>query len=745
MPFLKQLNPAQRAAVKAIDGPVMIIAGAGSGKTRVLTYRIAYLLQCGVPPQNILALTFTNKAANEMKERIISLVGDDAQKLWMGTFHSVFARLLRVDGKHLGFTSAFTIYDTDDSQTLIRSILQDQGLNAQQIAPAAVRSRISAAKNQMHSPESYNQQAVDFFEQKVSSVFFEYQKRLRSNNAMDFDDLILHPIILFEQEQDVLKKYQKRFKFILVDEYQDTNRAQYKVLNLLASSHRNICVVGDDAQSIYAFRGADIRNILEFEKDYKECHVFRLEQNYRSTKKILLGADSIIKNNIKQIPKTLWTDNKDGELITVIECYDEREEGMKIIHAMQEESRKQKLQLKDFAVLYRTNAQSRAIEDTMRRSGIPYLIIGGIAFYRRKEIKDILAYIRLIVNPLDNESLVRIINVPSRGIGDTSIARLKTFAEENQISLIDAIKRVRDIETLSVPFKIKIESFSNFIRKYIGLRDKISAGELVRSLVDELEIVSMYKKEETPEAISRIENIQELLSAISEFQSHNKENNLEAFLAEVSLIADVDSYDTERNAVTLMTLHSAKGLEFPVVFIAGMEEGLFPSSQARENNEIEEERRLCYVGMTRAMKKLFLLYTHQRMLFGEWQKQIPSRFLEEIDPQVVKSETTRRKRANGQSNHVRAGNSPQSAFGESRTSHREKRSSPQFNEYSQIAEDSYSQIAQIKKGTKVLHTTFGPGVVLSLSGNGEMKKAEVKFDSVGRKTLVLKYADLKIL
>ncbi len=724
--FLKQLNPVQRDAVKAIDGPVMVLAGAGSGKTRVLTYRIAYLLECGVPPHNILALTFTNKAAKEMRERVCALVGAQADRMWMGTFHSLFARLLRADAERIGFRSNYTIYDTDDSQALIKSILVERGQNPQQVAPAAVRGRISAAKNQMHTPESYARAAVDFFEQTVAGVFAEYQSRLRRNNAMDFDDLILHPITLLEGHQDVLKKYQKRFKFLLVDEYQDTNRAQYSLLRLLAGAHRNICVVGDDAQSIYAFRGADIRNIFDFEKDYAECRIFRLEQNYRSTKRILAGADAVIRQNAKRLEKTLWTDNEEGEPITIVECFDEREEAARILHAMQEESRRMKLQLREFAVLYRTNAQSRAIEDAFRRGGIPYTIVGGVAFYRRKEIKDILAYLRLVVNPHDDESFLRVINVPARGIGETSIQRLKAFAQEHALTVQDAAARVAEIETISPPFRLKIQAFVQFVQKYRGLQDQMSAGELVRSLVDELELIPLYKKEETPEAQARIENIMELLSAITEFQPADGAATLEAFLAEASLVSDVDRYDTERNAVTLMTLHAAKGLEFPVVFIAGMEEGLFPSAQSRERNEIEEERRLCYVGMTRAMRKLYMTHATQRLLFGEWQVQAASRFLEEIDPRVVRCESTRKKKSEPRS--------------------RPSRPAPRAQaEYSQVVEESYSQIEEIRKGSTVLHAAFGRGVVLTISGDGEMRRAEVRFETVGRKTLVLKFAGLQIL
>ncbi len=738
MSFLSRLNPEQKAAVKTIEGPVMIVAGAGSGKTRVLTYRIAYLLQCGVPATNILALTFTNKAAREMRERIEQVVpGDEARRLWMGTFHATFARLLRRDAERLGFHRNFSIYDTEDSQALVKTIMGDLGINAQQVAPAAIRHAISNAKNRMISPENFHNTAKELFERRVGEVFIEYAKRLRSANAMDFDDLILHPIALFDKHPDVLERYQSLFRFILIDEYQDTNQAQFQIVRRLAAAHRNICVVGDDAQSIYGFRGADIRNILEFERQFNNTQVFRLEQNYRSTKSILQGADSVIKHNSKQIAKTLWTDNDAGDPITVLETTDEAEEAMKIVMAMQEEGRKRKLQLNDFAVLYRTNAQSRAVEDAFRRSGIPYTIVGGVEFYRRKEIKDLLAYLRLVVNPDDDEALLRVINVPTRGIGDTSIGRLRSYASDEGVTLFEASINAALVPSLTSAAVKRIQEFVRLIQKYASLRREISAGELLGSLVDELGIIPALKQEGTMEARARIENVQELLSALSEFVGEDGSATLESFLEQASLVADVDSYDGGRNAVTLMTLHSAKGLEFPVVFLVGMEEGLFPSSMAIERDQVEEERRLCYVGMTRAMQKLYMTHARTRVRWGERNEQMPSRFLDEIDPTVVLRENSRR-RAPAPSSRSERSSSPHSG-------QRSTRPSRQHSEYSQdAAPEHYSQLdVDLSPGRIVLHATFGRGKIIGLEGRGDSAKAIVLFDSVGRKTLVLKYAGLK--
>jgi len=735
MKLLKDLNPIQREAVQTTEGPVMIVAGAGSGKTRVLTYRIAHLLDTGVPAANILALTFTNKAAREMRERVEQLVpGEESRRLWMGTFHATFARLLRRDAEKIGYHKNFSIYDTEDTQNLVKSILQDAGINTQQIPPSAVRHAISHAKNRMTNPDAMAEAARDVFERRTADVYREYEKRLRASNSMDFDDLILQPIRLFDENPELLSHYQRQFRFILIDEYQDTNQAQYQVVRRLADSHRNICVVGDDAQSIYAFRGADIRNILEFERHFAGSRVFRLEQNYRSTKRILLGAGALIKHNERQIPKTLWTENAEGDPITVVETSDEAEEGRKIVTLMQEEGRKRKLQLKDFTVLYRTNAQSRAIEDALRRNGIPYSIIGGVEFYRRKEIKDVLAYLRLIANPDDDSALLRIINYPARGIGAGTLGKLRAWAAEQGVTMLVAAMNASEAPGLGAAAMRSLNAFVQLITKYASLRAQISAAELAASLVDELGLVAEFKREGTPESRSRLENVQELLSAIAEFQPGSGNGTLDAFLAEASLVSDVDALDPGRNTVTLMTLHAAKGLEFPVVFLVGMEEGLFPSSQSIERDEVEEERRLCYVGMTRAMQKLYLTYARSRLRWGERLQQMPSRFLGEVDQEAVQRETTKRKPFSETRSrpHPRGGGaSPHAA---------------NASEYDQETPDSWSQVEDgLRKGARVVHPTFGRGAVVDLQGAGDTARAVVLFESVGRKTLVLKYAALELL
>jgi DNA helicase II / ATP-dependent DNA helicase PcrA len=750
MSFLSQLNPVQRDAVRTVEGPVMIVAGAGSGKTRVLTYRVAYLLQCGVPPWNILALTFTNKAAREMRERIAQIVPDAAPQIWMGTFHATFARLLRRDAERIGFSRAFSIYDTDDAQHLIRQVMGDLGISAQQMTPASVRHAISAAKNRMMSLADFSNAAIDPVGRRVARVWEGYQRRLREANAMDFDDLLLHPITLFEAHPDVLERYRQQFRFVLVDEYQDTNQAQFQIVRRLAAEHRNLCVVGDDAQSIYAFRGADIRNILDFERHFADARIFRLEQNYRSTKMILQAADSVIKRNQAQIPKTLWTENAAGDPVTIIECADESDEAARIVHALAEEGRRRKLQLSDIAILYRTNAQSRAIEDALRRLGIPYAIVGGVEFYRRREIKDVLAYLRLIINPTDDEAFLRVVNTPARGIGDTTIARLRSLAADRNVTLLEA-GADPPVDVLGSGPARRVGDFTRMIRRYAGLRSEMSSGELAGSLVNETGMLASLKEEGTADAQNRLENVQELLSAIAEYRPEDGQDTLEAFLSEAALVADVDGLDQTRNAVTLMTLHAAKGLEFPVVFLSGMEEGLFPSSQAMERDEVEEERRLCYVGMTRAMQKLTLTYAHSRMRWGERLEQLPSRFLAEIDEATVQHEGARRRAAahtrvatgssTARSAQPRAG---QVASSKRRDLGRGSTGSTR-SEYSQLQDESYSQIeSAFIAGARVTHETFGRGKILGLQGSGDATRAVILFDSVGRKTLILKFAGLTL-
>ncbi|MBM4168170.1 MAG: DNA helicase [Ignavibacteria bacterium] len=741
MSYLQELNPVQRKAVEAVNGPVMIVAGAGSGKTRVLTYRVAHLISSRVPPYDILALTFTNKAANEMRERIAHLVGGQARDIWMGTFHSTFARILRREAETIGYTRTFTIYDSEDSLNVIRQCMADLGLSLQQYKPHAFRALISKAKNNLVHPDEYQRTASDYISEKVGQVFEQYVRRMRLNNSMDFDDLLIKPIELFEKKKSVLEKYKYRFKFVLIDEFQDTNRAQYVVTKMLTERYKNICVVGDDAQSIYAFRGADIRNILDFAKDYPECATFRLEQNYRSTKSILHAAGRLIEHNNHQIPKALWTENAQGDPITVVSCADDRDEGLQVVRNVKEEIQRRKLALRDFAVLYRTNAQSRAIEDEFRREGIPYVIVGGVRFYERKEIKDVLAYLRLLTNERDDESFRRVINYPSRGLGGVSLDHLQEYAASHTISLAEAAGDYGKIAGLTDRARVAISGFIQFIEKYRLLAEKMSMSELARSLVDELGILRSYKEEGTPEAMARWENVQELLSAISEFSDTREDASMAQFLEEVSLISDVDSWEGTKNAVTLMTLHSSKGLEFPVVFITGLEENLLPfSSGTLEQSELEEERRLFYVGITRAQQKLYLLHTRTRYRFGDLSFPVVSQFVSELGDEACEMRSSQSltrasafsKGLQGAAVH-RARKSPKHRADES-AYHRDEM--PDYESESQLE-------MEIKRGTIVIHETFGRGKVLDVSGRGESQKASVQFDEFGVKNLVLKFARLR--
>ncbi|HXX63763.1 MAG TPA: UvrD-helicase domain-containing protein [Bacteroidota bacterium] len=741
MSLLDDLNPVQRDAVKSVDGPVLIVAGAGSGKTRVLTYRAAHLVDLGVRPESILALTFTNKAADEMKGRIIGLVGEESRSIWMGTFHSIFARILRFEAERVGYQRNYTIYDSDESLSLIRTIASSLGIPAQQFTPNAIRSRISMAKNSMVSPKAYRESGGDPMTEHTALVYEEYERRLKKSNAMDFDDLLLKPLELFTRHPEVLERYHYRFKYIMVDEYQDTNRVQYRLIGELAKKHRNVCVVGDDAQSIYAFRGADIRNILDFEKDYPDCKIFRLEENYRSTKTILAAAGSIIRHNVEQIPKNLWTENEGGELVTVQTCADDREEGYTVVSCVQSETLRKKLDLKDFAVLYRTNAQSRSIEDALRRTGIPYTIVGGVAFYKRKEIKDILAYLGIISNPQDSESVLRVINVPARGIGDTTIARIRSAADHERTTLFRALKSPR-LEGVIADRTLKaVRAFHALVEKYIGLKDEMSVGELARALVDEIGIAQQLKEENTTDSLNRRDNILELVSALSEFSDRDSGGKLEDFLSEVSLVSDVDTTDFTRNAVTLMTLHAAKGLEFPVVFITGLEEGLFPLGGAgNDRSEMEEERRLMYVGVTRAKQKLYLSWAMSRYKYGELTSSSRSRFLDEIDEALIQrqgspqSQSRPYRRAAPEASLRAPVHSPKTHADDS-----DKYFSDVTPQYENESQESF----HASVGSRVVHETFGVGRVLAVDGRGENARAIVDFESVGRKHLMLKFANLR--
>ena len=725
MKLLNELNAAQVQAVEYNSGPHMIVAGAGSGKTRVLTYKIAYIIDKeGYLPESILALTFTNKAAGEMKERIIKLVGKKSEKIWMGTFHSIFARILRIEASKLNYESNFSIYDREDSVSLVSNILQEMNISIESLNANSIQHKISNFKNQMILPDEYSKHiASSMLEKRVAEIYTEYNKRLRENNAMDFDDLLLKPIELFNTNPRVVQKYRKQFDYVLVDEYQDTNKAQHEILKILATGRTKLCVVGDDAQSIYGWRGADLRNMLEFQKDFAKAKIFRLEQNYRSTKTILAAADSIIKNNPNQIAKTLWTENNDGEQLTVIRCADEKDEAFQIAKRIKKEVSTKKLSLNDIAILYRINSQSRALEEAMRREKIPYKIIGGVEFYRRKEVKDILAYLRILSNQEDEESLLRIMNFPQRGIGNTSISKMIGFARKLELSLFKTMSRVFEVIEVKERIQKNVKQFRLLLDKYIELKHELSLGELTSALVDELGILRIYKEENTQESKARYENIQELLGAIQEYSKEHPDASLEDFLAEVSLIAGVDQLDEKENSITMMTVHSAKGLEFPVVFVTGCEEDIFPlNPKFDSDSRTDEERRLFYVAITRAEQKVFITYARSRYRFGEVAYQSRSRFLDELDPKTYAE-------SNG-------------GVGK-KTSRRKK------NYYDDVYQESYDDFDQerrsLRVGSRVTHEIFGSGKILQISGLGDMQKVSIMFEDFGTKHLLVKFANLKLV
>ena len=716
----------------------MIVAGAGSGKTRVLTYKIAFLIESGINPFEMLALTFTNKAANEMKQRIHKLVGTSAESIWMGTFHSVFAKILRIEAQHIGFDRNFTIYDDDDSEKVVESCMKDLGFSTDNPKPKAVNGYIKGLKNKLILPDDIPA-VTNPFERIAVPVYREYQERLTKNNAMDFDDLLINPIILFRTNSDVLAKYQNRFKFILVDEYQDTNKAQYEIVKMLAQGHGNISVVGDDAQSIYRWRGAEIENILKFESDFDNCNVFKLEQNYRSTKSILSLADEVIKNNKRQIKKTLFTENEEGEKVTLTEVMSDRDEGMMIVKWILHEIQNRKLNFKDFVILYRTNAQSRVIEDALRTNSIPYVIVGGVKFYQRKEIKDVLAYLKVLVNPKDDEAMTRILKLRD-GIGDQTVEKLKQMAREIAKSIAEVLLAMLDEKENGndnkKKRKTKIENelirVAEIIKKYNEVKEGLSPSELARSIVDEIGILRELRNDGTDESMDRMYNVQELLSGISEYTDNTEGASLEGFLQEVSLVTDLDKYDDEKNAVTLMTTHSSKGLEYPVVFITGLEDGIFPlSSSMMEQEEMEEERRLFYVAITRAMQKLYMTYALQRYRFGNVSYQMKSRFINEIDTgklNYIKSTAmTRHKSRSGNEE----GSSIKYEYYKNKTS-------------DDVLNDIFREDMGVKKGSVVFHNNFGKGKVIDVTGRGDAKKASIHFDKVGVKNIILKYANLTL-
>ena len=717
---LEKLNKTQRAAVEATDGPILIFAGAGSGKTRVLTHKMFYLISEELyKPENILSVTFTNKAAKEMKVRVMGLLKTDNLPITIGTFHSVCARLIRVEAKHLDLSPQFAIYDVQDQLDLFKVVLKGLNIPKDTLAPNQARNQISYLKNKMITPSTQARKARTILEKTVVEVYSAYQKALRVNEALDFDDLLLYPLELFDKHPKILAKYQKKWKYILVDEYQDTNRPQFHFLTRLSENNQQICVVGDDDQSIYGWRGADVSNILDFGKFFPSCRIFTLEKNYRSTQQILDAATSVVTHNDRRAKKNLVAANGSGDLLGLFETRDELEEADAIISALEKEIKLNKRTFSDFSVLYRTNAQSRALEDSFRRMGIPYNIVGSIRFYDRKEVKDVLAYLRLVINLRDTISLRRIVNFPSRGIGMKTLDKCVQKADIDKIELFDVLKNA---EKLAIRGKQSdsLISFYELIKKYYDLRKKLSANELTRSLIEEAGVLKLFKESTDPVDRERFENVTELLNSIDEFCQKRPDSTLSDFLEEISLLSDIDHWNDSDNRVTLMTVHSSKGLEFPVVFVSGLDDGLFPLYNAMDTKEgLEEERRLFYVALTRAQERVFLLYaTNRRRMGGENVLGMPSRFISEIpndylDRIEFQSALTRR---------VMGGSL------QKRTRVAVTRTVTTFDDF--------------KVGDMVDHSIFGLGKIMVLSGTGENQRVGVIFKDGTKKKLIVKYANL---
>ncbi|WP_442597756.1 DNA helicase PcrA [Neobacillus sp. D3-1R] len=738
--LLNGLNPEQQNAVKTTEGPLLLMAGAGSGKTRVLTHRIGYLMvEKGVNPYNILAITFTNKAAREMRERIQNVMGGAADDIWISTFHSMCVRILRRDIDRIGFNRNFTILDTTDQQSVIKGILKDKNIDPKKFDPRALLGSISSAKNELLDTEEYAKQAGGYFDQVVSDVYTEYQKRLRKNQALDFDDLIMMTIQLFNRVPEVLEYYQRKFQYIHVDEYQDTNRAQYMLVKMMASRFKNLCVVGDSDQSIYRWRGADIANILSFEKDYPNANVILLEQNYRSTKRILLAANKVIENNLNRKAKNLWTENPEGNKISYYRADSEQGEAQFVIGKIKELVDSGKRKASEIAILYRTNAQSRVMEESLLKSNIEYSIVGGIKFYDRKEIKDILAYLRLIANPDDDISLQRIINVPKRGVGSSSVDKIANFALMHDISMFQALDSI-ELIGLSPKITKACREFRNLIHQYTQQQEFLSVTELVEEVLDKSGYREMLKAEKTIEAQSRLENLEELLSVTKNFEEVNEDKSLVAFLTDLALVADIDRLDEEgqpADSVVLMTLHSAKGLEFPVVFLIGLEEGVFPHSRSlMEEAEMEEERRLAYVGITRAENDLYITNAQMRTLFGRTSMNPASRFIKEIPVDLIEPYQPQNRMA-----------SIGSVSGGFAQASRQTTMMPGVRKPAvtrPAAQSTGGEDFDWRVGDKAEHGKWGIGTVVSVKGEGEGKELDIAFPSpVGIKRLLAKFAPIK--
>lgn len=773
---LNDLNPMQRRAAETLEGPVLILAGAGSGKTRTLTYRVANLLEHGVKAWHILALTFTNKAAREMRERIERLAGADAGEAWIGTFHSICCRILRRDIEKLGYERSFTIYDDDDQQRVIKAVLKELDIDEKFLPPKAVSADISDAKNRLLSPDEWLQKrGGDYRSQKTHDVMTRYEQRLRAANALDFDDLLVKTLQLFVEHPPVLEYYQGRFQYVHVDEYQDTNYAQYQLVRLITRESRNLCVVGDDDQSIYGWRGADIRNILDFEKDFPDATVIKLEENYRSTANILDAANQIIAHNEGRKEKELWTEDGEGEKITLYAAADERDEAAWICQRIRQLQRGG-TPYGSIAILYRMHALSRVLEETLMRAGIPYHVYGGTRFYDRREVRDVLAYLRLIQNPADDISLSRIINVPKRAIGDSTVEQLTQYARQNDMSLYAAVAAPPD--TLASRARKSVNDFSSLIVSLLLAKEKLPLSEFVQKVIDDSGLIAQYQKEENEENQARIENIREFMGAVTEFEQKSEDKSLFAFLENVALVTELDNQDSAPSFVTMMTLHSAKGLEYDAVFMSGMEEGIFPSARAmQEDNRVEEERRLCYVGVTRARKLLHLSYARRRMLFNQMQFNAPSCFLQEIPKRLIREEQSSaaqsasygygapaargaswgsyggsgmRRQGGYQDNESR----PQYGYGDTVP----QRRAPAPKAPARPAQQPWNipgvqrgfvpsparsvQVQLFKVGDKVQHPKFGKGVIREVTGSGDAARLHIVFPVFGEKVLAQSIAPI---
>ena len=770
--ILNGLNDKQYEAVVNTEGPVLVIAGAGSGKTKVLTHKIAYIIgEKKALPWEILAITFTNKAANEMKERISLLVGEGSKDIWMGTFHSICVKILRKHIEKLGFDSSFIIFDTSDQKSMVKKCLKELQIDDKQFSEKSVQAEISNAKNEMLEPDKYvAKYHGDFRREKIGQVYSLYQKRLKENNSIDFDDIINYTIKIFKENPEILNYYSSKFKYVLVDEYQDTNKSQFTLVKMLAGVHKNITVVGDNDQGIYSFRGADISNILNFEKDFAQTKVIKLEQNYRCTGNILKTANAIIKNNETKYEKKLWTENEEGNLPKFYSADNEYDEASFIVDEINSLQKNEKYKYSDFAVLYRMNTQSRAIEDILRREGVPYKIVGGLKFYERKEIKDIISYLRLIQNPADNLSLIRIINEPKRGIGKTSLDKITDLAIENETSMYEIIKNA-DRYGLNRVY-LSSREFINLIEDGISKKDTMPISKFVEYILKKSGYIKALEDEKTIEAENRIENLEEFLTVAVEFEKEEVENNLQNFLEGMTLSSDIDNVEESEDSVTLMTLHSAKGLEFPVVFLVGMEEGIFPGFRSiGEPEEIEEERRLCYVGVTRAKENLYLTCSKMRTMFGSTSCNLPSRFLEEIPTELLDGDLDSISPKNNLKNEEFKDSKYSWSYGNKGdgkvTSYNIKdiaggavaaassvfgkttsfgRSAEKFlNNLGKSSSSVQLDLTKFEEGVRVFHKKFGEGTITKTEPEGEDLKVDISFDKVGHKRLMARFANLEII